>query len=148
MEYQEFLWPFSLLPNNYVCLDLETTGLPNIDGLPDIVTLGVTIIKDSRIAHGKEFRVKPSQVISRTAENIHGISNSEAIGFPLRDSFEVFSDSVHARNLLLHDVSGFVNSGGHWSLRKRHHGELRGHHGAKAERGCWNAEINKEVWSS
>ena len=35
--YNELLWIFTQLPDHYVVLDTETTGLPNENNLPDIV---------------------------------------------------------------------------------------------------------------
>ena len=35
--YNELLWAFTQLPDNYIVLDTETTGLPDENGLPDIV---------------------------------------------------------------------------------------------------------------
>ena len=41
--YNELLWIFTQLPDNYIVLDTETTGLPDEQGLPDIVSLGLTV---------------------------------------------------------------------------------------------------------
>ena len=36
--YKELLWIFTQLPDDYIVLDTETTGLPDENGPPDIVT--------------------------------------------------------------------------------------------------------------
>ena len=58
--YRELLWIFSQLPDSYVVLDTETTGLPDEDGLPDIVTLGITVVKDRSIVEMIEFSIRPN----------------------------------------------------------------------------------------
>ena len=42
MEYQELLWPFSLLPDSYVCLDLETTGLNELQVRGEITPFSIS----------------------------------------------------------------------------------------------------------
>ncbi len=83
--FNELLWIFSRLPDDYVVLDTETTGLPDKDGLPDIITLGVTIVKDRKIVDTVEFSARPLREISKQAQSIHGISNEQASEF---DTFE------------------------------------------------------------
>ena len=59
MMYPELLWIFSRLPDHYVVLDTETTGLPDEKGLPDIITLGITIVNDRSIIESTEFSIRP-----------------------------------------------------------------------------------------
>ncbi len=47
--YSELLWIFTQLPDDYIVLDTETTGLPDENGPPDIVTLGITVVKHREI---------------------------------------------------------------------------------------------------
>ena len=81
----ESLLPFFNLPDSYLVLDTETTGLPDEEGPPGIVTLGVTHVKDRLISKSIEFKLKPYRPISKEAQQVHGISNAEA------DSFEHIS---------------------------------------------------------
>lgn len=83
--YKELLWIFTQLPDDYVVLDAETTGLPDESGPPDIVTLGFTVVRDREIAESVEFKTRPQKRISEEAQSIHGITNEQAAGF---DSFE------------------------------------------------------------
>lgn len=78
----ECLKPFINLPESYVVLDTETTGLPDNDGPPGIVTLGITEVDNRSIADSVEYKLKPYRPINREAQEIHGISDEEANSFP------------------------------------------------------------------
>ena len=54
--YKELLWIFTQLPDDYIVLDTETTGLPDENGPPDIVTLGITVVRNRAIAESVEFK--------------------------------------------------------------------------------------------
>jgi len=82
---RESLKPFHDLPDSYIVLDTETTGLPDEKGQPGIVTLGLTRVIDRKIHESVEFKLKPYRPINAEAERVHHISNEEAIKFP---SFE------------------------------------------------------------
>ncbi|MFA7554929.1 MAG: 3'-5' exonuclease [Spongiibacteraceae bacterium] len=75
------LMPFVNLPESYVVLDTETTGLPDKEGPPSIVTLGLTLVKNHKILNSLEFKLKPHREINEEALQIHGISNTEAARF-------------------------------------------------------------------
>jgi DNA polymerase-3 subunit epsilon len=79
--YKELLWIFTQLPDDYIVLDTETTGLPDENELPDIVTLGITVVRNREIAGSVEFRTRPQKQISKEAQSIHGISNEHAASF-------------------------------------------------------------------
>jgi DNA polymerase-3 subunit epsilon len=79
--FSELLWIFTQLPDDYVVLDTETTGLPDESGLPDIVSLGLTVVRQREIQNTFEFRIKPQKPISAEAQAIHGITNEEAAAF-------------------------------------------------------------------
>tara|TARA_R110002049_G_scaffold42191_3_gene126070 strand:- start:374 stop:967 length:594 start_codon:yes stop_codon:yes gene_type:complete len=83
--YKELLWIFTQLPDDYIVLDTETTGLPDENGPPDIVTLGITVVRNREIAASVEFASRPQKPISEEAQSIHGISNEQAANF---ESFE------------------------------------------------------------
>ncbi len=82
--YKELLWIFTQLPDDYIVLDTETTGLPDENGLPDIVTLGITVVRNREIEESVEFKTRPQKRISEEAQSIHGITDEQAAGF---DSF-------------------------------------------------------------
>jgi DNA polymerase III subunit epsilon len=81
MMYNELLWVFAQLPDNYIVLDTETTGLSDEQGLPDIVTLGIATVNNRAIVDAVEFAVRPDRHITKEAELIHGISNLRAASF-------------------------------------------------------------------
>ena len=84
--YKELLWIFTQLPDDYIVLDTETTGLPDENGPPDIVTLGITVVRNRKIAESVEFKTRPQKHISEEAQSIHGISNEQAAEFESFDS--------------------------------------------------------------
>lgn len=84
--YSELLWIFTQLPDDYIVLDTETTGLPDENGPPDIVTIGIAVVKNREIAESVEFKTQPQKPISAEAQSIHGISNEQAAEFKSFDS--------------------------------------------------------------
>lgn len=104
--FSEMLWVFSQLPDNYVVLDTETTGLPDEDGLPDIVTLGITTVKDRSVVDAIEFSTRPQQTISKEAESVHGISNQQASLFETFDSqWPEIANHLDNRLVVIHNAS-------------------------------------------
>ena len=89
--YKELLWIFTQLPDDYIVLDTETTGLPDENGLPDIVTLGITVVRYRKIGASVEFKIRPQKPISAEAQSIHGITNEQAAEF---DSFDGQWDQI------------------------------------------------------
>lgn len=84
--FNELLWTFTQLPDDYVVLDTETTGLPDENGLPDIVSLGITVVRQREIQRTAEFMTRPNKPISAEATAIHGICDAEAAAFEPFDS--------------------------------------------------------------
>ncbi len=106
MMYPELLWIFSRLPDHYVVLDTETTGLPDEKGLPDIITLGITIVNDRSIIESTEFSIRPQRTITKEAEAIHGIRNEQASGFKLFDSqWPEIAEIFHDQLVVIHNAS-------------------------------------------
>lgn len=84
--YKELLWIFTQLPDDYIVLDTETTGLPDENGPPDIVTIGFTVVRNRTIAESVEFKTRPQKHISEQAQSIHGITNEQAVEFESFDA--------------------------------------------------------------
>ena len=84
--HSELLWIFTQLPDDYIVLDTETTGLPDENGPPDIVTLGITVVRNREIVESVEFKTRPQKRISEEAQSIHGIINEQAAEFESFDS--------------------------------------------------------------
>lgn len=104
--HNELLWVFTQLPDDYVILDTETTGLPDESGLPDIVTLGLTIVSCQEITKSIVFEIRPTREISEEAQAIHGITNEQAAAF---DSFESqwsqIADNLNDQLVVIHNAS-------------------------------------------
>ncbi len=77
----DILLPFTNLPDAYIVLDTETTGLLDEIGPPGIVTLGLTPVDNHKILNSIEFKLKPYRSINDEAQRVHGISNTEASTF-------------------------------------------------------------------
>jgi DNA polymerase-3 subunit epsilon len=104
--YNELLWIFSQLPDDYIVLDTETTGLADESGLPDIVTLGLTVVRDREIVESVEFETRPQKSISEEAQSIHGITNEQASEFDAFDSqWSQISDYLKNQLVVIHNAS-------------------------------------------
>ena len=105
-RYNELLWIFTQLPDDYLVLDTETTGLPNENGLPDIVTLGITVVRNREVAESIEFETRPQKRISEEAQAVHGISNEQAAKFESFDSqWQRIVDYLKGQLVVIHNAS-------------------------------------------
>ena len=104
--YKELLWIFTQLPDDYIVLDTETTGLPDENGLPDIVTLGITVVSNREIAESVEFKTRPQKRISEEAQSIHGITNEQAAGFePFDSQWQQIAEYLKDQLIVIHNAS-------------------------------------------
>ncbi|MAD65476.1 3'-5' exonuclease [Haliea sp.] len=104
--YKELLWIFTQLPDDYIVLDTETTGLPDENGPPDIVTLGITVVRNRKIAESVEFKTRPQKRISEEAQRIHGITNEQAAEFAAFDSqWNPIADYLKDQLIVIHNAS-------------------------------------------
>ncbi len=104
--YKELLWIFTQLPDDYIVLDTETTGLPDENGPPDIVTLGITVVRNRKIAESVEFKTRPQKHISEEAQSIHGITNEQPAGFDSFDSqWNQIADYLKDQLIVIHNAS-------------------------------------------
>ena len=104
--YNELLWAFTQLPDNYIVLDTETTSLPDENGLPDIVTLGITVMRNREIAESVEFKMRPQKSISEEAQSIHGITNEQVAGFETFDlQWSQIADYLNEQLIVIHNAS-------------------------------------------
>lgn len=105
-RYNELLWIFTQLPDDYLVLDTETTGLPDENGLPDIVTLGITVVRNQEIAESIEFETRPQKRISEEAQTVHGISNEQAAKFEFFESqWSQIADYLKGQLIVIHNAS-------------------------------------------
>tara|TARA_R110002050_G_scaffold40698_1_gene99174 strand:- start:547 stop:1146 length:600 start_codon:yes stop_codon:yes gene_type:complete len=104
--YKELLWIFTQLPDDYIVLDTETTGLPDENGLPDIVTLGLTVVRNREIAESVEFKTRPQKRISEEAQSIHGITNEQAAEFESFDAqWDQIAEYLIEQLIVIHNAS-------------------------------------------
>ncbi len=104
--YKELLWIFTQLPDDYIVLDTETTGLPDENGPPDIVTLGITVVRNRAIAESVEFKTRPQKHISEEAQRIHGITNEQAAEFESFDAqWNQIADYLKDQLVVIHNAS-------------------------------------------
>lgn len=104
--YKELLWIFTQLPDDYIVLDTETTGLPDENGLPDIVTLGMTVVRNREMAESVEFKTRPQKRISEEAQSIHGITSEQAAGFESFESqWSQIADHLKNQLVVIHNAS-------------------------------------------
>ena len=104
--YNELLWIFTQLPDDYIVLDTETTGLPDENGPPDIVTLGITVVRNREIAESVEFKTRPQKHISEEAQRIHGITNEQAAEFESFDAqWNQIAEYLKDRLIVIHNAS-------------------------------------------
>lgn len=87
------LWPFQNLPENYVVLDTETTGLFDEKGAPGIVSIGIVEVAKGKIVKEREYLIKPHRPMNDEASQLHGISEQKAQSFP---SFLSQWSNIHA----------------------------------------------------
>ena len=105
-QYNELLWIFTQLPDDYLVLDTETTGLPDEKGLPDIVTLGITVVRNREITESIEFEIRPQRRISKEAQEVHGISNEQAAKFESFESqWSQIADYLKDQLIVIHNAS-------------------------------------------
>lgn len=104
--HNELLWIFAQLPDDYIVLDTETTGLPDENGLPDIVTLGITVVRGREIAESIEFEIRPTRAISEQAQAVHGITDEQAAAFETFESqWSQIADYFKDQLIVIHNAS-------------------------------------------
>lgn len=104
--YRELLWIFTQLPDDYIVLDTETTGLPDKNGPPDIVTLGITVVRNREIGESVELKTRPRKRISEEAQAIHGITNEQAAGFEsLESQWSRIASYLEDQLVVIHNAS-------------------------------------------
>lgn len=104
--HNELLWIFTQLPDDYIVIDTETTGLPDENGLPDIVTLGISVVRGWEIAESIEFEIRPTRAISEEAQAVHGIIDEQAAAFETFESqWRQIADYLKNQLIVIHNAS-------------------------------------------
>ena len=106
IAFPELLWPFLNVPEDYVVLDLETTGLFDEGGAPSILTIGLVCVAGGRVVQEIEFRARPNRPITEEARAVHGISEEEASGFPeLSECWDEFLSIICGQLVVIHNAA-------------------------------------------
>lgn len=103
---RESLRHFAEMTGSYTVLDTETTGLPDWQGQPGIVTLGLVHVENGKLTESVEFKINPYRSISLEAEKIHGISNEEASEFQsFYDQWPLVKPWLDGQFVVIHNKS-------------------------------------------
>lgn len=77
----KLLWPFRNLPNEYVVVDTESTGLFDQQGAPGLITLGAARIKGGKVEEVLEIKSRPHRELNKEASLINGFDAEEVKKF-------------------------------------------------------------------
>jgi DNA polymerase-3 subunit epsilon len=100
------LWPFAHLPNDYVVLDTETTGIFDEEGAPGILSIGIVRVKNRIIDSTTEFKIKPHRPVLEGAYKIHGISNDAAQSHPdFSEQWETIRKQLNEQLMIMHNAA-------------------------------------------
>lgn len=82
MSHAELLHSFGHLPEQYVTLNVATTGLFDDAGAPGCIAIGVAFVDDGACVDGQEFKVKPHRTLSSEVAQINGYDPAEVMAHP------------------------------------------------------------------
>ena len=100
------LWPFYNLPERYIAIDTETTGLFHQGVPPDMVSLGLCVVVDREVISTIEYRIKPEKPYSDDSELIHGFEWNQAQNHPeLRESWSDIVSVIDGELVVAHNAS-------------------------------------------
>lgn len=100
------LWPFHNLPNEYVVVDTESTGLFDEEGAPGLITLGAARVKNGKIEEVLEVQSRPHRELKKEASLINGFDADEVKAFPLPiESWAEVEVFVSGRLLVMHNAA-------------------------------------------
>jgi len=104
--YKDLLWPFTHLPKNYIAIDTETTGLFKGAEAPDMISLGMCVVKDSKVNSKLEFRFRPYKAYTDDSQNVHGIEWAEAQSYPnLSNNWDNISKLLSNKLVVAHNAA-------------------------------------------
>jgi DNA polymerase-3 subunit epsilon len=104
--YEDLLWSFANLPANYIAIDTETTGLFKGDEAPDMISLGMCVVMDSKVNSKLEFRFKPHKAYADDSQSVHGIEWTEAQSYPnLSSNWDNISRLLSNKLVVAHNAA-------------------------------------------
>ncbi len=80
-EINTLLWPFLNLPEKYVVIDTESTGLFDEQGAPGIITIGVAQVNKGSVQDVLEVQSRPHRPLKKEASLINGFNEKEVSSF-------------------------------------------------------------------
>jgi len=106
IEYPELLWPFLKLPESYLVLDLETTGLIDEMGAPSILTIGIVEVQRDEHINSFEYQARPLRRITKEAMSVHGITELQAESFPeLKSYWDELLSIMKGNTIVIHNAA-------------------------------------------
>lgn len=103
--YEQFLWSFGQLPDEYIVIDTETTGLFDGTDAPDLVSIGVALIERNEVIDKDEYLIKPSRSFTDNADSIHGFSWEESQQHPeLSENWAKISEHLKNKLIIVHNA--------------------------------------------
>ncbi len=102
----QLLWPFKALPDEYIVVDTETTGLFDAQGAPGIVSLGLALVQDKKIYASEEFLIQPHRPMNAEASQINGITQEQAQKHPaFSEQWPKILPWLEKRLVVIHNAS-------------------------------------------
>jgi len=102
----KLLWPFRNLPNEYVVVDTESTGLFDEDGAPGLITLGAARVKNGKVEEILEVQSRPHRELKKEASLINGFDASEVKTFPLpNENWRKVEDLLNGKLVIMHNAA-------------------------------------------
>lgn len=100
------LWPFHNLPNEYVVVDTESTGLFDEEGAPGLISFGAARVKNGKVEEILEVKSRPHRALKKEASLINGFDIDEVKVFPLPiESWAQVEAFVHDQLLIMHNAA-------------------------------------------
>lgn len=96
MAFSELLAPLALIPDEYVVIDTETSGLFEGNKAPEPISLGlVRVIKEKAVSR-HEFNIHSERPFTHNAGSVHSIPPSNVCRFPdLSESWPDICESIN-----------------------------------------------------
>lgn len=106
LHWAALLWPFLNLPNEYVVLDTESTGLFDDQGAPGVITLGIARVKNGEVEEVLEVKSRPHRELTKAAGLINGFDADEVQKFPApSERWEEVEAFVRGKLVIMHNAA-------------------------------------------
>lgn len=100
------LWPFHNLPNDYIVVDTESTGLFDEEGAPGLISFGAARVKNGKVEEILEVKSRPHRALKKEASLINGFDIDEVKAFPLPiERWAQVEALVNGQLLVMHNAA-------------------------------------------